>query len=360
MDVCTVGRQQAAHCGTLEVPENPGERGGRRIGIRVALIEAGSRPVRPDPVFFVAGGPGASAITSFGDVTSMFPDLHTHRDFVLVDQRGRRVTPEPPTHAAVQGGPGGLRTASRGSVRRRPALLHHLSSHGHLDAVRRSLGYHSANLYGVSYGATAVQYFLRQHADRVRTAVLDGGSLLDVPLFELIAPNSHRALDDVFRRCAADAGCATAYPDPRAELASVLARLDRAPVTTSGNAPSTEVTRELFANVVHLWLLRAETAAQIPWLIHRTALGDLEPVAQARDQAFPDLQAVVMQAEIRCSEAWARFDPERVRELGAGSYYGPVQLAAAREQASLCPLVPRGVTQDGDARQCGPRCPYCC
>jgi pimeloyl-ACP methyl ester carboxylesterase len=54
-----------------------------------------------------------------------------------------------------------------------------------LSDVLGALRYTEANLYGGSYGATAAQYFLAQHPELVRTAILDGGTLLDVPIFEL-------------------------------------------------------------------------------------------------------------------------------------------------------------------------------
>ena len=51
-----------------------------------------------------------------------------------------------------------------------------------LEAVRQALGYGKLNLYGISYGATAAQVFLRRHPGSVRTVVLDGATLLDVPV----------------------------------------------------------------------------------------------------------------------------------------------------------------------------------
>ena len=53
-----------------------------------------------------------------------------------------------------------------------------------LADVLQALGYDAVNLYGGSYGATAAQYFIAQHPELVRTAILDGATLLDVPIFE--------------------------------------------------------------------------------------------------------------------------------------------------------------------------------
>ena len=55
-----------------------------------------------------------------------------------------------------------------------------------LDDVREALGYDKINLVGYSYGATAAQYYLRQHEEHVRTVTLGVGSLLDIPGFRVV------------------------------------------------------------------------------------------------------------------------------------------------------------------------------
>ena len=78
--------------------------------------------------------------------------------------------------------------------------------------VVRALGYEQVDVYGVSYGATAAQYLLAQHPELVRTAILDGGTLLDVPIFELWAPNGERSLRSILSRCATSPRCAPGVP----------------------------------------------------------------------------------------------------------------------------------------------------
>ena len=71
-----------------------------------------------------------------------------------------------------------------------------------LDDVRAALGYDTIDLYGTSYGGTLAQYYLRQHPDHVRVAVMDGSTPLDVPVLERMAANSQHALDLLLERCA--------------------------------------------------------------------------------------------------------------------------------------------------------------
>jgi hypothetical protein len=52
---------------------------------------------------------------------------------------------------------------------------------------------------------------------------------------------------------------------------------------------------------------------------------------------------------IRCSEAWARFDPAQVEQLGQDSYLLSSQLAEAAARAQRCKALPSGVVPGDDA-----------
>ena len=77
-----------ARCGTLEVPENRGVKDGRMIQLRVVVLPATGPERAPDPVFFIAGGPGASVVEDAGGIVRDPAGLRERRDLVLVDQRG--------------------------------------------------------------------------------------------------------------------------------------------------------------------------------------------------------------------------------------------------------------------------------
>jgi pimeloyl-ACP methyl ester carboxylesterase len=350
MIACLLPGGVDAWCGDLPVAEDPSDPNGRYISVRVAVVPAVQSPANADPVFFITGGPGGSTISQWSQASAVFPELHQSHDIVLVDQRGTGGSHElsvPPIHPGETYQDYARRVLS--GLDGDPRYYTTAVAMDDLDAVRQALGYGVIDLFGNSYGATAVQYYLRQHGDHVRAAVLDGGTLLDVPIMELVAANSQRALDAVINRCLADAGCRTAFPRVRSELSSVLSRLDRAPVTTSARDSAGRpvvVTRVYFASVIHSRLITAEGAASVPFLIHRAAAGHLEDIAIIDPgQAVPTL---LMSLEIRCYEAWARFDPQRVRATGAGSYFLSAQLSAAEGQASACPLLPKGWTPAGD------------
>ncbi len=136
----------------------------------------------------------------------------------------------------------------------------------------------------------------------------------------------------------------------------VLAELEAEPVTTTVATPGTRdpmvIDVSSFTGAVHNGLLGATTSAHLPWFIDAAADGRWDDVANAILVASGGSGGdggPVMAAVIRCSEAWARFDPDDVARLGAESYYLDVQLEEAAEQALSCQYVPHGIVPVDDA-----------
>ncbi|MFO1313756.1 MAG: alpha/beta hydrolase, partial [Burkholderiales bacterium] len=77
----------AAQCGTLEVPEDRGKPGGRKIAIFAAVLPANTLTPKDDPLLVLAGGPGQAAST-LAPFAARLAELRRTRDVVLVDQRG--------------------------------------------------------------------------------------------------------------------------------------------------------------------------------------------------------------------------------------------------------------------------------
>lgn len=359
MTACKVtgarGDVVAALCGTLSVPENRADPNGRKIGLYVALIPAKDATASSEPIFFIAGGPGDSSVWQWAAAGIWFPGLNDHHDIVLVDQRGtgkshQLVIPYPtPTPGESPADYAGRQLAAiDGDLRYYTTAV----AVDDLDAVRQALGYGKIDLYGGSYGATVVQYYLRQHPDYTRAAALDGATLLDVPVLELMAKNSQRALDDVLARCLADAGCSAAYPNVRAEFAAVMSRLSQQEVTTGVKDPNGQpivVTSDTFASTVHV-LMQLSESGKLPWFIHQAWSGNWAAVMGELQPSLGSGQPLVMAVAILCSEAWARNDPGQVQAVGEGSYLLPNRLAFAEAYANACQYAPRGYVLPNDSQ----------
>jgi pimeloyl-ACP methyl ester carboxylesterase len=369
MVACTIERGPSnttapALCGTLDVPEDRSEPSGRQISLRVAVVPATTDEPEPDAFFVLAGGPGDAGTDFFGWLPGLFEDVNATRDIVIVDQRvtgasNALVLPPLPDTSGLSEAEAEARLHSwadgwLASIDADPRQYTSTVAADDIEAVREALGYEQVDLYGPSYGGTLAQYYLRQHPDRVRLAIMDGATPLDVPVFEHMAASSQAALDLVIERCQADAACQAAYPDLPAEWARLLAALSDG-VDTGITDPDTGeplvATLEMLGPGLHQALLDPGSAGQLPLGIHLAAQGRWAEVAEA----FPEASGggggdwLAMSEIIQCSEGWARFDVAEVDRLGKGSYALPMELADAEARAARCRALPSGDVPADDA-----------
>ncbi|HSC91542.1 MAG TPA: alpha/beta hydrolase [Gaiellaceae bacterium] len=344
---CTVGATRAL-CGTLEVAENPNEPEGAQIPLDVAVVEAQSAHPKPDPLFWFAGWGGAGVADDAAGAVGAFVRVNRDRDLVFVDQRGTgssELRCRAPNLSAAT--PAGLRrvteAASRCAARIGPNLRFYTSAVAvdDVDRVREALGYDRINLYGGSYGVTTGQVYLLRHESHVRSAVFDSGSLLDVRIFERGAPNAERALELLFARCAADAGCHAAYPELRAEYEAILARLERGPLPIPGT--DVELTPVTFAVALDEQLAWTPTKRGVPRLIHLVATGRLAEAAADYSAATSPSEDLAYKLLIQCSEPWASRRPDETARLSRGTFMRPLQELSAAALGAACEGFPPGV-----------------
>ena len=368
---CMLG-SASAQCGTLKVLENRADPSGRMIDLRVAVIKAAGQHPAPDPIFYLAGGPGFAA-TEDAAQGQQFPySLSENHDLVFVDQRGtggsnRVLVPtNPPDFTGLT--PAEIDSKAKewvaqylSEIDMDPRFYTTSAAMEDLDEVREALGYDKINLFGASYGATAAQYYLRQHEDHVRTVFLYGGSLLDTPVFERWALSGQRALDMIFDHCQADPACQAAYPNLRAEFKELLTRLEAQPVTVNYTNPSdsqpAEVTftPDYFAAGIRAMIKDAKNAPRLPLLIHRAYQeNDFMGFTQLGYEWWGDQ---MMERVIRCSEKWAAFDPDEVARLSESSFLKGWDVSLAQSQASSCQYTPRAEMPEGMAPQTGSQVP---
>lgn len=372
LEPCRLGAT-TAQCGTLKVYEDRAARSRRMIELRVAVIKARSEHPAPDPIFYLAGGPGDAA-TEDG-ARQQFPySLSQNHDLIFVDQRGtggsNRVLV--PTSSPDLTGLTPEEADARlqawvaeflAKINMDPQYYTTSVAMDDLDEVRQALGYDKINLVGYSYGATAAQYYLRQHEEHVRTVFLGGGSLLDTPVFELWAHNGQRTLDIIFDRCQAEPACHAAFPNLRTEFEALMKRLATQPVTVTFSDPSlgsATFTPDYLAPVIRLMTRDAKNHPAIPLLIHRAYSendwkGFIQFIETNGNYEWWGQQ--LMEHVIRCSEKWAAFDPEEVSRLSEGSYLKGFDLWLSQKQAISCQYTPRGVTPEGMHPQPGSQVP---
>jgi pimeloyl-ACP methyl ester carboxylesterase len=342
---CTFPGGTEARCTTIRVPLDPSRPHGRRIALRVAVLPATRRPAA-GALFYLAGGPGVAATDAAPDVNALFAEVQRNRDVVLVDQRGtdganRLACPADRVRAADAAAVAAYVRRCFAGIGGDVALYTTAAAADDLERVRRALGYGKIDVYGGSYGATLAQVYLRRYPASVRTVVLDGASLLGVPVYERSAWSAQHALDAQLARCAAAPACRTAFPHVRRDLDEVLAQPPRRVTVEAGTFT---LTSDDVASTVASLLRSAADAATLPYVVHAAAAGDYVPLARAYAADLgPDLDPRARLATfwvILCSEPWAGFDPAATARDGAGSFLVHAAVARAVVFRRACRSVP--------------------
>ena len=329
-----------AMCGTFEVPEDHDHPAGRTLSLRVAVVQAEAGGKAPDPVFFLAGGPGQAATEIYPALADTFKRVARKRDIVLVDQRGTGSSARLDCSELSQ--PDSVdRTeldelrlvAACGEVLGRKADLRRYGSEDFardLDLVRGALGAEQVNLVGASYGTRMALVYARRFPARVRSMVLDGVAPLEMAVGGFFERDAQRAFTLADGRCRADPACATAFPDPAGDLAALVASLERGPRTLSLRDPLSGAARQVTLDagtvrrLVLLLSYAPETVSLLPALLAEARRGDPGPLAALGLTAGRDVQATIsrpLQLAVLCAEDEPWFPPDdpaadRARYLG--------------------------------------------
>jgi pimeloyl-ACP methyl ester carboxylesterase len=280
----------------------------------VALPSLAGEPA-PDPLFFLAGGPGQAAAQMAAQVREIFRPVLRHRDIILVDQRGTGKS-NPLDCRSESNTLQELTEPDMDSLGRLKKCLDGYDADvrfyttpiamDDLDDVRAYLGYDRINLYGGSYGTRAALVYLRRHGDRVRSMVLDGVAPTDMRIPMFAARDAQRALDKLLTDCEADAACRSTHPG--------LAPRVRETVTLEAR---------VVAGVLFAALYSPLTSSLLPALIARAEQDDFQNLlALAYAGESEDSISVGMQLSVLCSEDAPRLTEEDVTRESMGTVFG--------------------------------------
>ena len=151
-------------CGKLTVFENRETHTGRTIDLNIVVLPAFDQKTKAEPLFDLAGGPGASSADGAGFYAGPGKDYRRRHDVVCVDQRGtgksnRLAIPreKTPSYYLSEMYPIDYVREMRHALEQRADLTKYTTSIAmdDLDDVRAWLGYDKINLFGLSYGTRA-------------------------------------------------------------------------------------------------------------------------------------------------------------------------------------------------------------
>lgn len=311
-----------AQCARIMVAENPQQPEGRQIGLAVMVLPTLARVAKLDPVFYLAGGPGQSAIASGPMVFSALLEFRRQRDVVLVDQRGTGKSnnltcssPEAPddftlsSAAALRLEVSKLRECLP-TLDADPTLYTTSIAMADLDFVRQTLGYEQINLLGISYGTRAALVYLRQFGGHVRSVILDGVAPPSVNILAGASVDTDAALDRLFADCQSSATCAQAFPDPRANFIALTQQLAHSSVEAEFRHPKTgafipvTIDPGLVARLVRQVLYHRTLSTLLPLALNQAGQGDYQALLTLGYQFYDDSDSIStgMMASVFCAE----------------------------------------------------------
>jgi len=223
---------QEIECGFLIVPENRQADTGNELQLAFAIFYSFSESPQPDPIIYLEGGPGGSALTA--------PDLwfespfRNERDVILIDQRGTGFSlPSlncPELDEAEDNIDGALACQDR--LLDEGIDLSAFNSRENaadINDLRIALEYDQVNLYGVSYGTRLGLTVLRDHPEGLRSVVLDSVYPPNIDTNYNVAIDTYNLMGLMFADCAADSVCSSAFPDLENRFYETLDTLDDNP-----------------------------------------------------------------------------------------------------------------------------------
>ena len=320
------GETTAAWCAPFEVPENPAAPAGRRIALRLALIRSRAARPEPDPVVFIAGGPGQSAVDSYPQVAQALAPLRQHRNLLLLDQRGTGGSAALGCPRAEKAAEGRAPQSGFDAAQVKAdteACLAEVEQHADprfytttdavsdLIALRKALGAPKFDLVGVSYGTRVAQQYALRDPDGVRSLVLDSVVPNTLVLGQDFARNLDEALRSDFALCGGTPECAKGFGDPWTNLLRLRDRLKASAPMVSFPDPATfaPTTRALttgrLLDTVRLFAYSPMTAALLPTTIHAALAGDYAPLmgqSALIQRQLGDAIDDVMGMSVVCSE----------------------------------------------------------
>jgi pimeloyl-ACP methyl ester carboxylesterase len=346
-------------CGAIKRAINP-DAPTEQFVLHYVVIPALVRVTQEPPLFFLAGGPGQSAISFTGPLSNLLGRLNQRRDLVIVDQRGTgkslglycaKVPKQTPL--ATQLDPSFMQAQWRqcqdqltsGSKTAPPVDLRFFSTTlamQDLDAVRQALGYSMIDLIGGSYGTRAALEYQRLYPAQVRRMVLDGLAPPDMVLPMTGDRDAQTALQGVFDRCKADASCATAYPNLQAKFEAWIASFPRSftmnhPVTHKEE--KVNVTQPVLLSMLRSVLYVPSLAAALPYVLNEAMAGRLWPLAGLAGHTSSGNQAQRlaegMHYSVICSEDAPRMPAQAAQDKAMVNLYS--QICAKWPKAKIDP-----------------------
>jgi pimeloyl-ACP methyl ester carboxylesterase len=334
-----------ARCGFLIVPENRSKPKGRMIRLAVAVIPSREKDAAPDPVVFMAGGPGESAISDIPFLVDA--GINRDHDLIVLEQRGTLYDdpdlncPEldryyghqvsllfdAPSTGIAQAA--AAATCRRRLVRQGIDLGAYNTTENAEDFVdlRRALNVRRWNVYGYSYGTDLALSLMRDHPEGIRTVTIDSVLPPDIVNLPLTWSSLREGVTTIFNDCQAQPACARKYPRLLEKFTQAVRQLEAHPLVRRVVPPHGKSAVKVVLDggmIVNMVVANRPKAAELPRALTQLAQGNpqmfFEDRAAAAHVAEVPEQALGMTNSIACGEFVPFGTPAEILSAGKKAF----------------------------------------
>lgn len=350
-------------CAYLIAPEERSDPERAEVALALAIIPSRSATPRPDPIIYLEGGPGGSAMLGIADWVDS--PLRDEYELILFDQRGTGLS-QPSLNCfemeEAEDDEDNLVAAEvcRDRLSDEGVNLSAYNSAANAADVAdliAQLGYDEVNLLGISYGTRLALTVLRDNAAGVRSVILDSPYPPQVQAYNEQALNAGLAIQALLLGCTADADCNEAFPDLDARFYALLDQLNEEPVLIeledyeSGDLSDVEVSGDDLVSQMSDWLYVTDLIGYIPLMIDELEYGETATLSflyetsgggfrrQGADQGdVSDSEAMFYAVECREESSFSTLDEARDAVAALPPQLAEALLGSVESFFELCPI----------------------
>jgi len=248
----------------------------------------------PDPVIYLEGGPGGSALTAVSDWAES--SVRENNDLILLDQRGTGYSLPSLNCIEVEEDEGNDQLAAEQAcfdrfIEEGINLNAYNSAQSATDVaelmtlLQEEFEYSAFNLLGISYGTRLALTIMRDHPDNLRSVILDSVYPPNRDAYEHQGINQYRGLQMLFDGCAADPDCDNTFPNLDAVFYDIYESLNGSPAAyesldeETGELAEEELTGDSFLDLIVEALYSTTTIPELPLVIYEVSEGNYDIVA---------------------------------------------------------------------------------
>lgn len=340
-------------CLVLTVPENYAEPEAAKVRLPFIILRSPAADRAPDPLFFTAGGPGYSSLSSVWAYASS--PLLAERDVIVFEQRGNRFAEPALVCDDVyiwDEKPG--QTPCLDAIRDKGIDLSQYNTGNivrDIIALRQALGYEHWNLEGGSFSSSLVLLLMEADPEAVRSASLSSVAPPHETAFAHEAEHPLWAIQQMFADCAADTDCAAAFPDLETRFYDLIRELNASPLELElwNSATSDFYVMEMDGALFLDWVVIDKLyhpayppfpTATLPLLIDQASRGNMDALASAAQMYWNNTVessqwAIGLLLAVNCQQALPAAGDSRVAsDLAASEKLGGFRRFAA--QRAIC------------------------